>query len=1682
MNIENLQQKIFSLVVKITGHDVEDLEPDMYLEGDLGLDSIKMVELLNNFIQLVPKAKQAEVLQIVPMEQLMQIQTLAEMIEIAQTWITVQQTGESPLNFSSPQTATVLSSHPEANIAQEVPIIDSQYIFLAAHWAVSTCSLCSTLRLHGAFDTQVFQQSWQELLTRHPMLRAYFSIPTAASSFQDYRLMILDNLTPPSISITDLRECDRQTQESCINEEVNRCINAEWNLAEWPLHKFFVFRLADSVYEVFFTNHHIISDGLSNQIVLREFMEIYDARLNHKEPILPPPLTVQEYCEVAKNLNSWQNQQAETSLQTYLTKQGKNKFFWNPQSNSLSYTSARYRHVSHRLSSDVTNELLNRAREWRLPLNSLLVGAYLRAASQFAKLPESVILNTPTSGRVYPGVDIPQAIGCFAQNLALSFPVGRTLVNGDWHNLLHTIHSEIHKGLAENYDCAQTRLMGMWIRDKLALEDGKIPTTAANLFQMGVKSNLYLSNIGQTHIKSEYSSLKVLNYRAATATNFGTVDTLVEIFDNCLHVSSSYDDNFFSEAFINTFLQQLIAEIKEFVSLKIQPTVESQPQSTLPTDTRIKSILQQIATEICHGLISDEALDQDLEVDLGIDSLELIRIITKLEKHLGKVNRQVLLSCRSLREMICVLSQEQVPTTNQAPIFNLNTTVNQQPIEIPYLEIIEQVQRTPDAIAIIDNNIKLTYQELHRLSNQMANYLKTLGVKPGVLVGMMLNPGYQMWIAILGILKAGGAYVPLDPAYPNERIQYILEHAEVQTLLTEHRVNSKLAECLTAQLPLSTLVFLDEGEAFTDSKILTQVSKNSWSHSSEQTPPCVNTSLDLMTVLYTSGSTGRPKGVMLNHQGYMNRLNWMQKAFKLSPGERVAQKTSCCFDISVWEIFWPLMVGATACPVKREVVKNPWSLAQWINDIQINIMHFVPSLFGEFLAALEDESQTFPHLRWLVFSGEALPVSFIQRWLDKYGDNVGLANLYGPTEASIDVTAHIITGNVKEQTSIPIGKAIDNVNIILLNEQMQPVQPGELGELWIGGVQLAQGYMKNPEKTAQSFRPNPFADINSKYLYRTGDLAKQLPDGSFEYHGRVDHQVKIRGFRVELGEIENVLNSHPDVREVAVVAIDYDSGQKKLVAGVVGQQVESKQIKEYVGRWLPDYMIPHRIELLASLPKNHNGKLDRKAIAAILSGELQETTQKNSEDGEYLPLGPAQRWMMKYFEHPYQWTGYTRFFYHQPLELDVFNQVLNLLIEHHAILRTIFVEKQGQWQQKIIQPTAPSKAVVYDGSHLKAEKRDEQIRSLIQQTGEQLQLDQWPLLKAIIVKVNDSYYDIILVGHHLIVDLLSTNVIFNEFWLTYSQILGNTNVANLPTSPKSSYSDYIRLLMAKDQQEDLSSHIYYWLYQFPSEKSIFHIPFDYQKGDNIESSAAQKRFILPKSQSRILLTKAKQYYGSNLYYLLLAPLYRLLAEWSGKTGVVLSHRSHGRDLGDNHRFFESVGNFAVNFPMGIQVPEKIKWEQLVKQIKQQFEWLPMNGVSFDWLADQLPSYMYPDTNLTPVRANYLGNRTVPSSEVFEFIPEDWDRRLSPPQQKRTTLLEFFFTLVNGTLEVEIEYSSNFHLSTTIDQLGERYLELVSDLVAIVPVTSSIKENNDLQPRLNSNLQANLHNSLQELTA
>jgi len=497
----------------------------------------------------------------------------------------------------------------------------------------------------------------------------------------------------------------------------------------------------------------------------------------------------------------------------------------------------------------------------------------------------------------------------------------------------------------------------------------------------------------------------------------------------------------------------------------------------------------------------------------------------------------------------------------------------------------EQVERTPDNLAVVFEDQQLTYLQLNQRANQLAHHLQCLGVGPEVLVGICVERSVEMVVGLLGILKAGGAYVPLDPNYPQERLSYMLMDSGVGVLLTQ--------QSLLESLPPHTaqVICLD-----TDWEAIEQ-------HSQENLDSGVCAD-NLVYVIYTSGSTGLPKGVMNTHQGVHNRLLWMQQSYHLTSSDGVVQKTPFSFDVSVWEFFWTLLTGAKIVVAEPEGHKDSNYLVNLIAQEQITTIHFVPSMLQVFLQ--ETNLENCRCLKRVFCSGEALPWELTQSFFEKL--ECELHNLYGPTEAAIDVTFWRCQPQENSQL-VPIGRPISNIQIYILDKHLQPVPVGIPGELHIGGDGLARGYLNRPELTDEKFIQNPFSEDKSARLYKTGDLARYLPDGNIEYLGRIDNQVKIRGFRIELGEIEAVLNTHPQIQQAVVIAREDIPGDKRLVAYLVttDESLRSQQLREFLKPKLPEYMLPSAFVLLDTLPLTPNGKIDRKALPA--ANQFQDATQ-----------------------------------------------------------------------------------------------------------------------------------------------------------------------------------------------------------------------------------------------------------------------------------------------------------------------------------------------------------------------------------------------------------------------------------------------------------------------------------------
>ena len=491
----------------------------------------------------------------------------------------------------------------------------------------------------------------------------------------------------------------------------------------------------------------------------------------------------------------------------------------------------------------------------------------------------------------------------------------------------------------------------------------------------------------------------------------------------------------------------------------------------------------------------------------------------------------------------------------------------------------QQVERTPEAVALVFGKDQLTYREINARANQLAHHLRTLGVGPEVLVGICVERSLELVVGLLGILKAGGAYVPLDPSYPKQRLAFMLADARPKALVTQLRLIDRLPNgaaqvvCLDLDWPT----------------IATQPQTN---------PRCVTTADNVAYVIYTSGSTGNPKGVVSVHRAFVNRCHWMWELLPFGPNDVCCQKTAVSFVDSVWEIFGPLLHGVKNVIIPDDVLADPVRFVETLSANSVTRIVLVPSLLRALLDTDIDLDDKVPKLSIWICSGETLPADLLRRFHDRLSRRTML-NLYGSSEVAADATWYSATPE-HQAARVPIGRPIANTQTYVLDANRELVPVGVPGELFVGGDGLARGYLRRTELTADRFVPNRFSVEPGAYLFRTGDRAQYSADGNLEFLGRTDFQVKVRGFRIELGEIEAVLVRQPQVRDAVVQLREDTPGDPRLVAYVVtqGEPLAAAELRAALKQQLPDYMIPVAFAQLPALPLTPNGKLDRKALPA----------------------------------------------------------------------------------------------------------------------------------------------------------------------------------------------------------------------------------------------------------------------------------------------------------------------------------------------------------------------------------------------------------------------------------------------------------------------------------------------------
>ena len=938
------------------------------------------------------------------------------------------------------------------------------------------------ITIDGLTDVIAFQKSWQEVFRRHSILRTAFRWEKRDRPFQVvYRVLEL-----PWQQL-NWREFSPSQQQQKLKDFLEEDRKQGFDLKIAPLFRINLIQLTETRYQLVWTQHHLIIDGWSAGLVLKEVFQLYQVFHNGADLPIYSNLPYADYI-------AWLGQQDLSAAEKFW--KTKLKGFTTPnilqvKQSSSNSTQPNWTQKEISLPATITNQLKTLAKNHQFTLNTLIQGAFAILLNRYCNQ-DDIVFGATSSGRPATLSGSELMVGLFINTLPIRLQIDPQASLITWLQQLQNQQVE-----ALQYEYSPLLEIQSW---------SEIPR-GATLFEHILVFENY--PVDASLLKSQ-NGLKIEKVTSLEWTSFPLtmlVSAATELTFKIKYDSQRFDDSIISNLFVSFYT--------------LLENIANNPQESLIKLPVLTDAQQQLLTE-------------------------------------------------------------------------WNSTQAEYPQQCIHELFAAQVERTPDATAVIFEDEKLTYQELNVKANQLAHYLRSTGVQPEVLIGISLERSMEMVIAILAVLKAGGAYVPLDPEYPQERLDFIQEETQVKTILTQEKIREILSNA--AQFP-------------------------------EYNPVNTTSLLNSIYVIYTSGSTGKPKGVINTHRGLVNRLCWMQQTYQLTTDDRVLQKTPFSFDVSLWEFFWTLLFGATLIVAKPGGHKDSGYLVNLIKEQQITTLHFVPSMLEAFLE--ESQLKGCTSIKRVICSGEALTFELQKRFFTHL--NAQLHNLYGPTEAAIDVTyyegrrdnnifPHSLTPSLPHSSCVPIGTPIHNTQIYILDSHLRQVPIGVAGELYIGGDGLARGYLKRPELTAERFIPNPFsspstpstpsASSASSALYKTGDLARYLPDGNIEFLGRIDYQVKIRGFRIELGEIEAVLLQHPEVKTAVVIAKQNQNNNSRLVAYVVPIQAETEatdiatdelktSLRSFLEAKLPSYMIPSAFVILESMPLTPNGKIDRRSLLAV---------------------------------------------------------------------------------------------------------------------------------------------------------------------------------------------------------------------------------------------------------------------------------------------------------------------------------------------------------------------------------------------------------------------------------------------------------------------------------------------------
>ncbi|WJM07716.1 non-ribosomal peptide synthetase [Paenibacillus sp. PK1-4R] len=1164
-------------------------------------------------------------------------------------------------------------------------------------------------------------------------------------------------------------------------------------------------------------------------------------------------------------------------------------------------------------------------------------------------------------------------------------------------------------------------------------------------------------------------------------------------------------------ATFKTLLSELRTSLPEAIQhqhipfLKMTEKLDLQYAEGIPFVHTLVSLKELHLDEIGQNVVTDCSFEFSLTggtIQLALSYNEHLYDSEFMNRVVGHLNRLLSVGLHELELDIVradMLSEDEKFQLLQS----FNDTEKDYPRDQTIHQLVEeQAKRVPEATAVVFEGQQLSYAELNERANQLARTLRSVGVLPNQLVGLMVRRSLETVIGILAVLKAGGAYVPIDPEYPEERIRYILENSNAQLLLTQRE--------LLQQVPFEgTVLALDDKQFYSDdgSNLEAASGPN-----------------DLAYVIYTSGTTGKPKGVMLEHRGLVSLKLMFADRLGITEQDRIVQFASLSFDASCWEVFKALYFGAALYIPTAETILDTRLFESYMNEHAITAAILPPT----YSAHLNPDR--LPSLTKLVTGGSAVSAEFVQQWKAK----VHYFNAYGPTEASIVTTLWDADEQQPERRVIPIGRPLANHQIFILDAHLQLVPPGVDGELCVAGVGLARGYLNQPELTAEKFVEHPFAP--GERLYRTGDLARWLPDGNMEYLGRIDHQVKIRGFRIEVGEIEEQLLKIDSVQETIVIAREGKSGQELCAYLVASLPLTLGELRSALAQKLPNYMIPAHFVQLPRMPLTPNDKIDRKALPAPegnaltggayvaprnetertladvwqavlnadrvgvtdhffeLGGDSIKSIQVSSrlhqagykleirdlfkyptisqlslhvkpirrtiDQGEITgetALTPIQHWFFESsFAYPHHFNQSVMFYRKERFNEETVYQVLQKLAEHHDALRMVFCKTEQGFSAltRAIQDGGLFTLDVFDFKDAENPTQVVEAKATGIQAG--IDLENGPLMKAGLFQCEDGDH-LLLAVHHAVVDGVSWRILMEDFALGYEQT-GKSEEIRFPAKTDA-YRTWSEQLAAYAQSPEIAKERAYW--QAVEQMEVLAVPKDMEADVTTQYDSESLFVRLTPEETELLLKRVHRAYNTEMNDILVTALGIALHKWTGHERVRINLEGHGREsIGTDIDITRTVGWFTTKFPVVLEPETDRDLAYQIKQVKENLRRIPNKGLGYGicrYLSkseDGLVWSAEPEINF-----NYLGQFDDDVNQDEIGISSYSSGSPASDRQARSFVLDINGMVLDGALSLDLSYSQKQYRKETMEALAQQLEHSLRDLI----IHCAGKENTELTP-------------------